>query len=261
MKPKTALRLLLASILCISLAACQPSAPQSSESQSDPTAASSGDSASVPDGSGANSSVDTSQPSAGSGSASTELPYSIQIPNPNVSIYEGPGYDYAVSGIVGTAGTYTIVEEEVDYEGILWGKLKSGAGWVDIASATSQQDSSAPIRARFADESTLSGGRYHEFIAEDSEYMVKLLFTSDEILTDVQLSLLAPGSSSDYEVTKKLYTLEELTPDMPLVAGVVFYGDMTAYGISFTDAQGQSRHFAAYISGRNGSLLLDEYTP
>ena len=35
---------------------------------------------------------------------------------------------------------------------------------------------------------------------------------------------------------------------------------MTSYGISFIDADGQEHHFATYISGRNGSLVLDEYT-
>ena len=58
-----------------------------------------------------------------------------------------------------------------------------------------------------------------------------------------------------------LYTIPELTPDMPLIAQVVFYGDFTTYGLSFTDENGTQRLFVVYISGRNGAPILQEYTP
>lgn len=46
-----------------------------------------------------------------------------------------------------------------------------------------------------------------------------------------------------------------------IVAAVAFYGDMTTFGISFTDASGVQRHYALYISARNSSLVLEEYVP
>ena len=45
----------------------------------------------------------------------------------------------------------------------------------------------------------------------------------------------------------------------PLVADVVFYGDMTAYGLSFTDESGIQRHFAITMSGFDSSLVATEY--
>ena len=40
-----------------------------------------------------------------------------------------------------------------------------------------------------------------------------------------------------------------------------FPGDMTTYGISFTDADGAARHYAVSISGKDGSLVCAEYLP
>lgn len=53
--------------------------------------------------------------------------------NPGVSslsIYKGAGKDYGVSGTI-TGGIYTIVEESNGF-----GRLKSGAGWVDLTQIT-----------------------------------------------------------------------------------------------------------------------------
>jgi hypothetical protein len=60
-------------------------------------------------------------------------------------------------------------------------------------------------------------------------------------------------------VAEELYALPEISPDKPFVAGVVFYGDMTTYGISFTDASGTERYFSVYLSGRNGALITNQY--
>lgn len=257
-KKATFLMIMLASVLCVMLTACFPTDPKSGSDASTSSTTGTQEPSGKPDSSGTSSAPDQSDKS---DSTPVSIPYTIHIARPDISVYEGPGYDYGVVDTVGAAGTYTIVEEKVDYEGIRWGKLKSGLGWIDIAAAKSSQGEPAPIQVRFADEKTLSGGKYEEFIADDSEYMVKLLFTCDEVLTKVQFSLLAPGDTSAYDVTENLYTMDQMTPDMPFMAGVVFYGDMTSYGISFTDAEGQEHHFATYISGRNGSLVLEEYTP
>ena len=54
--------------------------------------------------------------------------------NDYLPIYEGPGYDYPVAEYFTELTKYTIVEEcrlsDSKYD--VWGKLKSGAGWVNI---------------------------------------------------------------------------------------------------------------------------------
>lgn len=106
----------------------------------------------------------------------------------------------------------------------------------------------------------MSSGDYQGFISDDSEYMVRLAFRSGEVLKNVCFSSLQYEGGT-YGIIEELYTLPELSPDMPLVTGVVYYGDTTAYGISFTDSSGVERYFAAYISARNGALTLEEYHP
>ena len=238
-KKPLALMAALACGLCILLAACPSSAHPEGGQQPTPTPV---------------------QSSVGPSPTPTAVPYSLKIPFPGTSIFEGPGYDYSFAGTIDTAGSFLIVQEEADYEGILWGRLESG-GWIDLAAATSPEAHTAPIWVQFADEEALHSGNYQSFIAGASEFMVPLLFTPGEELREVQFSSLGYGDDGGYEVQECLYTLEELTPDKPFAAGVVFYGDMTAYGLSFIDAQGQARHFAVLISGRNGSLLLEEYEP
>lgn len=187
------------------------------------------------------------------------VPYTLSLGS-TVPIYSGPSYDYSYVQVVGQDGIYTIVEETQDEEGNLWGELKSGAGWVDLTYVRSSGTDKAPITASFADDALLSSGNYHEHIVDQSEYMVKIAFRASEPLSNVNFTSLQLNGDS-YEATETLFTLDTLSSETPFVAGVVYYGDMTTYGISFTDSTGATRYYAVYISSRNGALILDEYNP
>jgi len=185
--------------------------------------------------------------------------YTIKISRNDLSVFDGPGYDYSYCTAIWDSGTYTIVQEEQDEEGNLWGKLKSGIGWIDLAEAVSEAADQAPVTAVYAEEQKLEEYECVEYLATDSEQMVKLAFRPNKTLENVKFSLLGYDEEGAWETEEELYTLSELLPGMAFVAGVEFYGDMTAYGISFTDADGFERSFAVHVSGRNGELLLDEY--
>jgi hypothetical protein len=49
-----------------------------------------------------------------------------------VQIFSEPSYDGKFVQAIGLDGVYTIVEESVDTDGSYWGKLKSGAGWINL---------------------------------------------------------------------------------------------------------------------------------
>lgn len=186
------------------------------------------------------------------------VPYTTAL-HAAVPIFGGPSYDEVPLRVVEEDGIYTIVEEITDAEGNLWGRLKSGAGWVDLSAL----DMTVPVTAAFADEPLLASGNYHVYCWETSEYVTKIAFRAREKVTDVQLSVLEPDwdRGNGYTVERPLYILPALEPGMPLVAELAFLGDMTAYGISFTDAAGEIHHCAVTISGRNGMLLMQEFTP
>lgn len=186
--------------------------------------------------------------------------YLQRIVRPDQSIYAGPGYDYGFVGVVEKTATYTIVEEQVDDEGILWGRLKSGIGWVDLTETRARNEADEQVSANYADETLLKSGKYHEFIVEESEYLEKLAFRSYENVTDVQFTWLV-WDGETMEVDKVLHTIPELKAGEAFVAGVVFYGDMTMFGLSFVDEGGLTHYYSVSVSGRNGSLVFTEYQP
>ncbi len=59
-------------------------------------------------------------------------PYTIRLMSDYLPIYDGPGYEYQVVNEITDGGAYTIVEECISPEGYLWGKLKSGIGWINL---------------------------------------------------------------------------------------------------------------------------------
>lgn len=189
-----------------------------------------------------------------------EQGYAQRIERPDQSIYAGPGYDYGFVGVVEMKATYTIMEEKKDDEGNLWGRLKSGIGWVDLTEVRARNEAKEQISANFADKTLLKSGKYHEFIVEESEFLEKLAFRCYEDVTDVQLTWLV-WNGETMEVDKVLHTIPEMKAGEAFVAGVVFYGDMTMFGLSYVDGEGTTHYYSVSVSGRNGSLVFTEYTP
>ncbi len=184
-----------------------------------------------------------------------ELPYTIRL-EAGLPIYAEASYDVASNGVIERTTIYSIVEEKADGEGNVWGKLKSGAGWIDL---DAMLEAPASVTISRADAALLNSGKYYEFIADNIEGMEKIAIRAKEPLKDVTLW--------DMELTETgmvfgntLYTQETLTSDKPLVVGVVFWGDMTTYGVSFTDSSGQKQQYTLSISGRNGDLVCSPYT-
>lgn len=189
--------------------------------------------------------------------ALAEVPYLQKVLRPDEMIFSGPSYDEFCVGTVREKGTFTIVEEVDDGEGHLWGRLKSGAGWIDLTHVRSEEVAAWPVSAAFAEDCPPPDA-HRRFAAEESEYTVWIVLRAYEPLTDVRLVSLNMAAEEGFAIEETLCTLEALTPDAPLLAGVVFPGDMSACGLLFADEEGAQRLFALSISGRNGMLLLEE---
>ena len=190
--------------------------------------------------------AETSAPAADEG-------YILRIEDPETMIYAGPAFVYDVTALVEEAGSYTIVEEAADRDGNTWGRLKSGAGWICLT-----EPALAPIYADYAEES-FNG--YHTYWSDEMDYITAIGFTPGEKLTDVTFGLLDWFETESWQMSEVLYTIDEMDPDHAFLAHVAFWGDMTTYGISFTDESGQARHYAVSISGKDGSLVCSEYAP
>lgn len=75
---------------------------------------------------------------ASSGSTGSAVPYKVRVKVSDLRIRKGAGTNYAATGSYTGKGIFTIVEEaqgQIDSKGNkgLWGKLKSGAGWICLA--------------------------------------------------------------------------------------------------------------------------------
>lgn len=55
------------------------------------------------------------------------VPFLARVNSNALNIRKGPGTNYAVARVITDRGTYTIVEVSGE-----WGKLKSGAGWINL---------------------------------------------------------------------------------------------------------------------------------
>ena len=66
------------------------------------------------------------------GSASTATSYLVKVTTDVLNIRKGPGTNYGTNGAIRDKGTYTIVAESTGAGASMWGKLKSGAGWISL---------------------------------------------------------------------------------------------------------------------------------
>lgn len=197
--------------------------------------------------------VETTQESAAT-EETAALPYLQQIDRADQSIYDGPGYDYVFAGTVRERGVYTIVEEAEDWEGNLWGKLKSGAGWVDLTQIRSGNYVSDLISANYADENLVLHGDYYR-CTTGRDYCIPIAIRAYGKLQNFVL-FAVEFTGDGYTPQTDLFTIPELNQELPLVAELDFPGDMSTYGIRFVDEIGATHTYYIYISGRNGALML-----
>lgn len=185
------------------------------------------------------------------------VPYKQKVKRADQSIFAGPGSTYSWVGTTEEPGTFTITNEVRDETGNLWGRLKSGKGWINLTEVKETAKSTLLISANYADRALLDGGNYHHCIADDSEYMVQVAFRAYEKLTNISLFEIIITEEADLE--EKVFSLSEMDRKKPLVADLGFPGDMSMYGIRFTDKNGKEYTYAIAISGRDGSLELFPY--
>jgi len=112
----------------------------------------------------------------------------------------------------------------------------------------------------YADAEALSNTVYEEYIVDESEYTVKIAFSTDKHIKDVNITSLK-YEEHGFIVDSVLYTIDKIDNNTAFVIGVVFYGDMTTYGVSFTDLNNETHYYSLSQSGFDGSLVANEYIP
>lgn len=181
----------------------------------------------------------------------------VKICRADFPIYNGPGYDYYPVSTVQVATVYTVVDAVLDSEGNLWGKLKSGAGWVDLSLNEKETHNMPPVTVSQADQKLLDSGNYYYCNADSSAYAYEIAFSAHDFLSDV--SFFSIDTINEYKRGAELFHLSKWDPRKPLVASVCFPGHSSMYGLEFTDSHGITRIYSVWESGRNGSIEVSPF--
>lgn len=90
-----------------------------------------------------------------------------------------------------------------------------------------------------------------------------LLFSPRKNVTDFQVLSLSYVDMDAYGYmtleAEVIHMQEELTAETPAVVEMTFNGSLPEYAISYTDESGDTRFFTVMISGKDGSLILQEF--
>lgn len=116
------------------------------------------------------------------------------------------------------------------------------------------------VKEAIGDES--GSFNYDRHICVDNARNVLTILATEDVKDLKVLKLSMVDVSDDGKVTydtEELYSQDVLEVNRPIEIGITFYGDLPEYGISYTTADGTTHQYAVYQSGRDGSIVMDEF--
>jgi len=116
-----------------------------------------------------------------------------------------------------------------------------------------------PVTAEHLGEGRTLPEGTREYIQEESEYLSRILFRAAEPLYDVKLYAMEFQTDGYVKQEPELHSFGDVAEGEAFVAGVIFWGDMTSYGLTFTDGSGTERTCTISLSGLDGSVVLNPY--
>lgn len=127
------------------------------------------------------------------------------------------------------------------------------------------EDGEPVFRVEWADDVISEIPEYSEYTAKDSVPEARIVFIPYKVIKDFKiLNIEFVEASEDGEIvfaTQEVYKEESLTPDKSLLANLSFFGTIPNNGISYVDDSETTNYFTVNISGKDGSLILDRFTP
>ena len=93
------------------------------------------------------------------------------------------------------------------------------------------------------------------------DILMNQLFVSlpERLIEILELSLEDLDAEGEAAYDKKvLHNVDKVTKDRPLLVKLTFYGAIPHWGISYKDADGKRKTCLLTVSGKDGSLLLED---
>ncbi len=172
------------------------------------------------------------------------------------------GYDtlrYRISSIKG----YDFTVETIDYKALGQEPSRQKPEWSIVGLGGLKKVGLGAANAVYSEYmlSTTTEENSYIYLADGNHIGPFLNITPVRTITNVRLYKLDAGMV-EYELGELLYQVDKITPSKSLVAGVVFYGDMTAYGIVYEEG-GKEYYRAITLSDGYGyaPIEVSEFTP
>ena len=170
-----------------------------------------------------------------------------------------------------TAGVndITVSEELTMTLDELWEKEEELAKQRKVLDLTTFAEYGGVEKPEYAENPTVSAvygndytGECDSFAADDADYAVDVVFTTDAAVRNFKVIALTLNEITDDGYMsfsfKDLYIHGDLTPDKGLAVKMSLPETIPFYGISYTDGTGADRVFSVNLSGFDGSVYLAE---
>lgn len=133
------------------------------------------------------------------------------------------------------------------------------------ASEPVQQPPENCVHAQWAEDAFPDLSDYERLRLGLDEEQPLIYFSTEQTVTDFkELSLTFESVDDDGNVrfsVEKTYDHGTMTPEVPLLVRMELMGTIPNNGISYVDSNGNTRYFSLNVSGYDGSLLLEEFSP
>ncbi len=123
-----------------------------------------------------------------------------------------------------------------------------------------KQPEQTGLWAQYAQEA-FYGAHISFTVDEPEEYIVEIAVFTDTEVTQFRLYRLESNMAGESTLAQTVFTLEEFTPEKPVVLGVTFGEIFPFYGIGYTDSSGDTHYYAFGSSMMDGSLEFYRFYP
>ena len=134
----------------------------------------------------------------------------------------------------------------------------------DSSEEETSEDTSASVSSE-TEKETETEIEYDFYATEDGEAETQVMFTTDIPVTNLTLmGLTDPEIADDGSMsfgTVEYFNMRDLNPGRGRLVNVAPIEDIPQEGYSYTDIDGRIRFFAICMSGEDGSIYSQEFTP
>lgn len=135
--------------------------------------------------------------------------------------------------------------------------------FADYDSSNTNKEYGDTLNIDYYDDVSSDFSSFTEYKDSDDEYSTTIVIHCEKDIKNFSLFALSDRSIDDdgnitFEKDVR-FSAEELSADKPLMAQILFVGDLPEWGISYTDSEGREVIKLIEMSGMDGSVFLSDF--